>query len=70
MAVYTEVSPKEARALLRQLKLGELKSMKGCAGGIENTNYFVTTQIEDTTREYVLTLFERLRFEQLPVYLR
>ncbi|MES2879558.1 MAG: homoserine kinase [Pseudomonadota bacterium] len=70
MAVYTEVSTKEARTLLRQLKLGDLKTMKGCSGGIENTNYFVTTQLEDETHDYVLTLFERLTFEQLPFYLR
>lgn len=70
MAVYTEVSTPEARALLRQLKLGELKSLKGCAGGIENTNYFATTVRDGETCEYVLTLFERLTFEQLPFYLR
>jgi homoserine kinase type II len=70
MAVYTEVSTKEARALLRQLKLGELKSLKGCAGGIENTNYFVTTELDGATHDYVLTLFERLTLEQLPFYLR
>ncbi|WP_114973077.1 homoserine kinase [Rhodoferax ferrireducens] len=69
MAVYTEVSPKEARALLRQLKLGELQSLKGCVGGIENTNYFVTTEVDEETRDYVLTLFERLTFTQLPFYL-
>ena len=70
MAVYTEVSVKEASALLRQLKLGQLKAIQGCAGGIENTNYFVTTEVDDQTREYVLTLFERLSFTQLPFYLR
>jgi homoserine kinase type II len=70
MAVYTEVSTKEARALLKQLKLGNLKVMKGCSGGIENTNYFVTTQLDDVIHEYVLTLFERLTMEQLPFYLR
>ncbi|MEO8118005.1 MAG: homoserine kinase [Rhodoferax sp.] len=69
MAVYTEVSPQEARALLRQLKLGELQSLKGCVGGIENTNYFVTTEVDEETRDYVLTLFERLTFTQLPFYL-
>ena len=70
MAVYTEVSDKEAQALLRQLQLGDLKAMKGCSGGIENTNYFVTTEREGQVHEYVLTLFERLTFEQLPFYLR
>ena len=70
MAVYTEVSTNEARVLLRQLKLGELTTMKGCSGGIENTNYFVTTEVEAETHEYVLTLFERLTLTQLPFYLR
>ena len=70
MAVYTEVSTQEARALLRQLKLGDLQTMKGCSGGIENTNYFVTTEVEGQAHDYVLTLFERLTFEQLPFYLR
>ena len=70
MAVYTEVSNKEARDLLRQLKLGELTSLKGCSGGIENTNYFASTELDGQVHDYVLTLFERLSFEQLPFYLR
>ncbi len=65
MAVYTEVSFNEASGLVSTLELGELQSMQGCPGGIENTNYFVTTDRGD----FVLTLFERLRFEQLPFYL-
>ncbi|MDD5332860.1 MAG: homoserine kinase [Rhodoferax sp.] len=69
MAVYTEVSTEEVRALLQQLKLGELRALQGCSGGIENTNYFVTAQRDAQTRDYVLTLFERLTFEQLPFYL-
>jgi homoserine kinase type II len=65
MAVYTEVSFDEAAAFLNALNLGQLQNIKGAAGGIENTNYFV-----DTDRgQYVLTLFERLTFEQLPFYL-
>jgi homoserine kinase type II len=70
MAVYTEVSTREARALLRQLKLGELTALQGCARGIENTNYFVSTERDGEAFDYVLTLFERLTFEQLPFYLR
>jgi homoserine kinase type II len=65
MAVFTEVSLKEATAFFKTLDLGRLKSLKGCTGGIENTNYFA-----DTDRgHYVLTLFERLSSEQLPFYL-
>lgn len=70
MAVYTEVTEKEAADLLKKLKLGDLTFMKGCAGGIENTNYFVSTELDGKINEYVLTLFERLSFEQLPFYLR
>ena len=66
MAVYTEVSFAEASTFLESLDLGTLQRMEGCAGGIENTNYFVTTD----RAPYVLTLFERLTAEQLPFYLR
>jgi homoserine kinase type II len=65
MAVYTDVSFDEAAALVADLSLGTLRSLQPCAGGIENTNYFVDT---DTGR-YVLTLFERLGFDELPFYL-
>jgi homoserine kinase type II len=69
MAVFTEVSEDEASALLRALKLGELASLRGIQSGIENTNYFVTARDVLGEREFVLTLFERLTFEQLPFYL-
>lgn len=65
MAVYTKVSLREASALLRQLDLGDVTALRGIQGGIENTNYFATTD----NGEFVLTLFERLGFEQLPYYL-
>lgn len=70
MAVYTEVSEQEASALLLRLQLGQLRQLQGCLGGIENTNYFVSTEKDGQTHDYVLTLFERLSFEQLPFYLR
>jgi len=65
MAVYTEVDPDTAAALLRTLDAGTLTAMRGCPGGIENTNYFVHTD----RGAWVLTVFERLGFEQLPFYL-
>ena len=65
MAVYTEVSADNAQALLHTLGLGTLQSLRGIQGGIENTNYFVDSE----SGAHVLTLFERLSFEQLPFYL-
>ncbi|MBL0419604.1 homoserine kinase [Ramlibacter sp. AW1] len=69
MAVFTEVSADEAGHLLRELRLGELRELRGIQGGIENTNYFVTSERDGQRREWVLTLFERLTPEQLPFYL-
>ncbi len=71
MAVFTEVSPAQAQALLDHLRLGTLTSLRGIGAGIENTNYFVDCTGEDGhLHRYVLTLFERLTAEQLPFYLR
>ena len=66
MAVFTEVTASQAQALLDRLDLGQLQSLRGISAGIENTNYFLTSD----AGEYVLTLFERLSFEQLPFYLQ
>ncbi len=66
MAVYTQVSFDQANAFFQTLGLGPLTRLEGCAGGIENTNYFADT----AQARYVLTLFERLSAEQLPYYLR
>ncbi len=65
MAVYTEVSFDEAAAVIDRLALGPLQAFAPCAGGIENTNYFADT----ASGRYVLTLFERLRADELPFYL-
>lgn len=65
MAVYTEVPFDTAFQLMNALQLGKLHTLEACKGGIENTNYFASTDAGD----YVLTLFERLTAEQLPFYL-
>ena len=76
MAVYTEVSRDAAAALVARLGLGELTGLQGVTGGIENTNYFIDTRasgadgVNGFEGHYVLTLFERLSFEQLPFYLQ
>ncbi|NBW68131.1 MAG: homoserine kinase [Betaproteobacteria bacterium] len=65
MAVFTEVSESQAQELLTHLQLGDLLELKGIQGGIENTNYFLISNVG----AYVLTLFERLTHQQLPFYL-
>ena len=65
MAVFTPVTEEQAAELMSQLGLGTLTELRGIEGGIENTNYFATTDLGD----YVLTLFERLNHAQLPFYL-
>ncbi len=66
MAVFTEVSVDEARAFVAQLDVGTLTSFRGIQAGIENSNFFVDT----TQGHWVLTIFERLSFAQLPFYLQ
>ena len=65
MAVFTEVTLPQAQALVTRLQLGTVQALRGISAGIENTNYFVTTESAD----FVLTVFERLSFKQLPFHL-
>jgi len=69
VAVFTEVSVDEASAFVARLAVGKLTDLRGIQAGIENSNFFVDTLDKGTTRHWVLTLFERLSFEQLPFYL-
>ena len=70
MAVFTEVSVDEASAFVARLGIGGLTAFKGIQAGIENSNFFVDTEQAGITRQWVLTVFERLSFEQLPFYLQ
>jgi homoserine kinase type II len=65
MSVYTEVSRDELVAFLNDYIVGDLVSYQGISDGIENTNYFVTTQ----QGEFVLTLFEQHEFSELDYFL-
>jgi homoserine kinase type II len=55
VAVYTQVSSEELSTLLARYDAGELRSSKGIAEGVENSNYLVDT---DNSR-YILTLYEK-----------
>jgi homoserine kinase type II len=65
MAVFTTVSLEQLSGWIAQFSLGQARAIKGISSGIENSNFFITTD----TGEYVLTLFENLSAEQLPFYL-
>ena len=65
MSVYTVVTADELDAWLSRYAQGALVELSPIAAGIENTNYFVTTE----RGRYVLTLYERLPAEELPFYL-
>ncbi len=65
MSVYTTVSAEELAAWLTRYAIGPVRAFEPIQAGIENTNYFVTS---DKGR-YVLTLYERLPAEELPFYL-
>ena len=66
MAVFTSVTLDDLRPWMAQFSLGKALAIKGIASGIENSNFFITTE----AGEFVLTIFENLSFEQLPFYLR
>jgi len=65
MAVFTPVSLDDLGSWITQFPLGKPIAIKGIASGIENSNFFLTTE----SGEYVLTVFEKLNFDQLPFYL-
>lgn len=65
MSVYTNISQSELEVFLKNYALGELVGYQGINAGIENTNYFVSTE----NGEFVLTIFEEVGFDTLPYYL-
>ena len=64
MAVFTAVSLDDLHQWIKQFPLGQAVGLEGISSGIDNSNFFLTTE----TGQYVLTIFENLRFEQLPFY--
>jgi homoserine kinase type II len=66
MAVFTAVTLDDLTEWLDQFQLGKALAIDGIASGIENSNFFLTTE----HGAYVLTIFENLTFAQLPFYLQ
>jgi len=65
MSVFTKVTHAELHAFLQAFPCGEVIGFQGIGEGIENTNYFVDT----VDGRWVLTLFERLDYADLPFFL-
>lgn len=66
MAVFTAVSLDDLHQWIKQFSLGQATGLEGISSGIDNSNFFLNTE----RGQYVLTLFENLRAEQLPFYVQ
>ena len=65
MSVFTPISRDELTAFLARYDLGELVDYQGISAGVENTNYFVTTELG----RWVLTIFEKHGADELPFFI-
>lgn len=66
MAVYTDVAFDDLEHLLADYDIGDARSFKGIAEGVENSNFLLQT----TRGTYILTLYEkRVSAEDLPFFL-
>jgi homoserine kinase type II len=66
MAVYTDVTADDLNTFLSHYEIGELRSYKGIAEGVENSNFLVHT----TAGNFILTLYEkRVAEKDLPFFL-
>jgi homoserine kinase type II len=66
MAVYTDVSADDLNEFLSRYDIGELRSYKGIAEGVENSNFLVHT----SAGNFILTLYEkRVAAGDLPFFL-
>jgi len=69
MSVYTTIEKDELESFLLRYDVGELVSYQGISAGIENTNYFVTTQKNGAEKSFVLTIFESHDAKEMPYFL-
>lgn len=62
MAVYTHIDEQKLTSFLKRYNIGIPVSFKGIAEGVENSNYFLETQLNDpvpaSLSRYILTIYE------------
>jgi homoserine kinase type II len=65
MAVYTKLNKVNIEEILSNYSIGKLKDFKGIEDGIENTNYFLSTN----NGKFILTIYEkRVQEKDLPFF--
>lgn len=71
MAVYTHLSAETLAGLIGHYDVGELRSAKGIAEGVSNSNWLVETSGEHGQgARFILTMYERrIETEDLPFFL-
>ena len=70
MAVYTHLTSAEIARLLDRYDVGALRSAKGIAEGVSNSNWLVETEQDGAARRFILTVFEaRTEAKDLPFFL-
>jgi homoserine kinase type II len=69
MSVYTTLDKSDLTEFLSGFDVGVVHDLRGISDGIENTNYFLTTLRGNDKRDFVLTIFESLDYEELPFFL-
>ena len=58
MAVYTHLTAGEIARFLARFDVGALRSAKGIAEGVSNSNWLIETERDGAARRFILTVFE------------
>lgn len=71
MAVYTQLGAETLAGIIAQFDVGELRSAKGIAEGVSNSNWLIETAgAEGATTRFILTVYEeRTETAELPFFL-
>ena len=71
MAVYTHLGAEQLAELIAQFDVGTLRSAKGIAEGVQNSNWLIETSGRDGTgARFILTMYEeRTEVGELPFFL-
>jgi homoserine kinase type II len=75
MAVYTQLGAEELARLMSEFDVGELRSAKGIAEGVSNSNWLIETSgsndhAHEGSERFILTMYEkRVEIGDLPFFL-